>query len=411
MSNSKLVTYTKISPNRTSPRKSKIDTITIHCTAGNGTAKQILNLSHFVNYNPVGGSSCNYAIGYDGSIGLCVEEKDRSWCSSNRANDHRAITIEVSSDYRHPYTVTDAAYNALIDLLVDICERYPDIGTLRWKGDKKLIGKVDQQNMTVHRWFAAKACPGDYLYNKHSAIAREVNKRLGVAEPEVDEYTLKEFIMDVQSAIGAKVDGIAGPETFSKTVTLSDYKNDAHAAVKPVQKRLVQLGYTEVGIVDGIAGPKFTAAVKRFQKDNGCIADGEITARGNTWKKLLEPKATATTPTTAPATTPAVNSYTLKEFVMDIQKATGAKVDGIAGPETLSKTVTLSSIKNNRHAAVKAVQKRLAQLGYTEVGSADGIAGAKFNAAVKHFQKDNGCYADGEITAGKTTWKKLLGMP
>lgn len=178
MSNSSLVTYTKISPNRTSPRNHKIDTITIHCTAGNGTAKQILNLSHFVTYNKNSGSSCNYAIGKDGSIGLCVEEKDRSWCSSSRDNDHRAITIEVSSSNKHPYEVSEAAYKALINLLVDICERN-NIKKLLWQGDSSLIGKTNLQNMTVHRWFAAKACPGDYLYSRHGQIAKEVNSKLG----------------------------------------------------------------------------------------------------------------------------------------------------------------------------------------------------------------------------------------
>jgi murein L,D-transpeptidase YcbB/YkuD len=104
------------------------------------------------------------------------------------------------------------------------------------------------------------------------------------------------------------------------------------------------------------------------------------------------------------------NEYTLKQFIRDVQSATGAKVDGIAGNETISKTVTLSANKNSRHAAVKAVQKRLYALGYTQVGAADGIAGAKFTAAVKAYQKANGCAADGEITAKNKTWKKLLGM-
>ncbi len=104
------------------------------------------------------------------------------------------------------------------------------------------------------------------------------------------------------------------------------------------------------------------------------------------------------------------DSYTLKQFIKDVQKACGATVDGIAGPQTLSKTVTLSSKKNRTHTAVKAVQKRLAALGYTEVGTADGVAGPKFTSAVAHFQQDNGCYVDGEITAKKKTWKKLLGM-
>ena len=103
------------------------------------------------------------------------------------------------------------------------------------------------------------------------------------------------------------------------------------------------------------------------------------------------------------------SDYSLKDFVKDIQGACGAKVDGIAGSETLSKTVTLSVTKNNRHAAVKAVQKRLKSLGY-DPGTVDGIFGGKTRIAVINFQKAKGCVADGEITAGKTTWKKLLGM-
>lgn len=107
---------------------------------------------------------------------------------------------------------------------------------------------------------------------------------------------------------------------------------------------------------------------------------------------------------------PKEGAYTLYAFIWDVQNAVGATVDGVAGPETLSKTVTLSAYKNRTHKAVLAVQKRLFALGYTEVGVADGIAGAKFTAAVTHFQKDNGCWTDGEITAKNQTWKKLLGM-
>lgn len=177
MSNSSLVSYTKISPNRTSPRNHRIDTISIHCAVGQFTAKQLLNLSHFVKYDSKKGASCNYAIGHDGSIGMGVEEKDRSWCTSSKSNDHRAITIEVASETEHPYEVTDKAYKALIKLLADICKRN-GIKELKWKADKSLIGQTDKQNMTVHRWFANKACPGDYLYNRHGQIAKEVNEIL-----------------------------------------------------------------------------------------------------------------------------------------------------------------------------------------------------------------------------------------
>lgn len=173
MSNSSLVSYTKISPNRTSPRNHKIDTITIHCVVGQYDLETIGNIFS----SPSAQASCNYGISYDGKVGMYVEEKDRSWCSSNRANDNRAITIEVASDTTHPYAVKKAAYDKLIDLLVDICKRN-GIPKLLWKADKNLIGQVDKQNMTVHRWFDNKECPGEYLYSRHGEIARLVNQRL-----------------------------------------------------------------------------------------------------------------------------------------------------------------------------------------------------------------------------------------
>lgn len=113
-----------------------------------------------------------------------------------------------------------------------------------------------------------------------------------------------------------------------------------------------------------------------------------------------------------PAETPKepAEDYSLEQFVKDVQKACGAAVDGIPGEETMSKTVTLSAKKNTTHEAVKAVQKQLKELGYDEVGDADGVAGPKFTSAVAHFQQDNGCVVDGEITAGKKTWSKLLGV-
>jgi len=170
MSNSPLICYTRISPNRTSPRKHKIDTITIHCVVGQLSPETIGNV-----FAPSSRqASSNYGVGPDGRIGMYVEEKDRSWCTSSASNDHRAVTIEVASDTTHPYKVTDAALKATIELCADICKRN-DIKELKWKGDKSLIGQVDKQNMTVHRWFANKSCPGDYLYNLHGHIAKEVN--------------------------------------------------------------------------------------------------------------------------------------------------------------------------------------------------------------------------------------------
>ena len=173
-------------------------------------------------------------------------------------------------------------------MLVDICKRN-DIKELKWKADKSLIGNVSLQNMTVHRWFAKKDCPGEYIYSRLGKIAEEVNKRVKM-ESTVDKtqsYGLEDFVMDVQRSLGATVDGIAGPETLGETLTISSKLNNKHPVVRFIQLRLNVLGYTEVGKADGIAGIKFTSAVKHFQQDHGCHVDGEVTARAKTWKELL----------------------------------------------------------------------------------------------------------------------------
>lgn len=174
-SNSPLINLTKLSPHRTSPRNHAIDTITIHCMAGNLSVETCGNLFS----RPARKASSNYGVGSDGRIAMYVEEKDRSWCTSSASNDHRAVTIEVANDGGAPdWHVSDRAMSSLIELIADICRRN-HIKELKWQADKSLIGQVDRQNMTVHRWFAAKACPGEYLYQNHGYIAGEVNKRLG----------------------------------------------------------------------------------------------------------------------------------------------------------------------------------------------------------------------------------------
>ena len=181
-SNSPLVNYTRLSPNHSGQRNHSIDTISIHCMAGNLTVEVCGSV-----FAPTSrGASSNYGIGSDGRVGLYVEEKNRSWCTSSSSNDHRAITIEVANCTAGPdWKITDKAMESLINLIVDICKRN-QIKQLLWCGDKSLIGQVQKQNLTVHRWFAAKACPGDYLYKKHNYICEEVNKRL---VPEVVKLT------------------------------------------------------------------------------------------------------------------------------------------------------------------------------------------------------------------------------
>lgn len=222
MSNSPLVDYTRISPNKNSPRNHKIDTITIHCVVGQCTVETLGNI-----FAPTSRqASSNYGVGTDGKIGMYVEEKDRSWCSSSAANDNRAVTIEVASDTKHPYAVNDRAFAALLDLVTDICKR---------NGIKKLVWstkKADRMNhkngcnMTVHRDYANKSCPGDYLYIRHGEIAAEVNRRLGVTDTAPDAgagqgvtvYTVKKG--DTLSAIAAK-----HGTTYQKIAAYNGIKN------------------------------------------------------------------------------------------------------------------------------------------------------------------------------------------
>jgi len=173
MSNSPLVTYTKLSPNHSGLRKQKIDTITPHCIVGQLSLQTLGNIFAA----PSRRASSNYGIDSKGKVGMYVEEKNRSWCTSSNANDQRAITIEIASDTKHPYKITDAALQGFIDLSVDICQRN-NIPQLLWKADKSLIGKVDKQNITVHRWFANTICPGDYIFSQLGYVADEVNKIL-----------------------------------------------------------------------------------------------------------------------------------------------------------------------------------------------------------------------------------------
>lgn len=185
-SDSPLVNYTYISPNCNSPRNHTIDTITIHMVWGQCSVEALGNI-----FAPVSRqASSNYGVGYDGRIGLYCHERDRSWCSSSGANDHRAITIETASDTYYPYAVTDKAYNALINLCADICRR---------NGKKKMVWcgslaatnartfATDEMRMTLHKWFAATECPGYYLESRMQDIANKVNAKLGVKEGWIKE--------------------------------------------------------------------------------------------------------------------------------------------------------------------------------------------------------------------------------
>ncbi len=347
--NSPLAVYRSISPH-SSPRTHAIDTVTIHCMAGNLTIEACGTL--FSSSSRI--ASSNYGVGSDGRIALYVEEKDRSMCSSDSVNDNRAVTIEVANDGGAPdWHVSDKAMHSLIELLTDICRRN-HIEGLRWEADRSLIGNTDRQNMTVHRWFAPKACPGNYLYDRHSYIAEEVSRKLGTSPAQTPE-----------------------------------------PATPPLQKKLyrVRRSWSD--------SRSQTGAFSSLKNAKAACPDG-YTVFDSSGNAVYSRASAQTAP---PVPESAGTAYGI--FVRELQAATGAVADGFAGAGTLSKTVTLSKIRNSRHPAVKAVQKYLNSIGY-DCGSPDGIAGPKFERAIKAFQRANGCIADGEITAGMNTWKKLL---
>ena len=176
--NSSMVAYTKLSPNHSGQRTHSIDRITPHCVVGQCTAE---GLGDWFAKSSTKASS-NYGIDKDGRVGLYVEEKNRSWCSSSNANDQRAVTIECASDTSEPYAFRDVVYQKLIVLCVDICKRNGK-KKLLWFGDKEKTlnysPKADEMVLTVHRWFANKSCPGNWMYARMGDLAEKVTVALG----------------------------------------------------------------------------------------------------------------------------------------------------------------------------------------------------------------------------------------
>lgn len=196
--NSSLVSYTKLSPNHSGKRTHSIDRITPHCVVGQLSAESICGCFTSTSRQ----ASCNYGIGTDGRVSLCVEEKNRSWCSSSNANDQRAVTIECASDMKAPYAMNSKVYESLIKLCTDICKRNGK-KKLLWLGSKsKALNyspKSDEMVITVHRWFANKSCPGDWLYSRLDDLAEKVTKNLsGTATSTPTTTTKKETLYRVQ---------------------------------------------------------------------------------------------------------------------------------------------------------------------------------------------------------------------
>lgn len=213
MSNSALVNCTVKSPNHSGARTHAIDRITPHCVVGQLSAESIGGC--FTSSSAQ--ASCNYGIGSDGRVVLCVDEGNRSWCSSSNANDQRAVTIECASDLNAPYAMTTAVYEKLIKLCTDICKRNGK-KKLLWMGDKnKTLNyspKSDEMVLSVHRWFANKSCPGDWLYSRLGDLANRVNEQLGSSDEtlkDTDVYTVQsgDTLSGIAKKYGCTVDELA----------------------------------------------------------------------------------------------------------------------------------------------------------------------------------------------------------
>ena len=267
------------SPNHSGQRIYPITRISIHCVVGQCTVDTIGNIFKNASLE----ASSNYGIGRDGQIGLFVDEKNRSWCTSSWDNDNRAVTIEVASDTYDPYRVNDVAYKSLIKLVADICRRNGKTKLL-WFGDKnKTLSYSPASNemvLTVHRWFANKSCPGDYLYNLHPQIVKEVNAILSSGAP-------------IGSAPSSNQNGSYNGGSATVTLTFNYLAKSGYTSsgnqVKTLQRLLNAMSYKgsdgKALTVDGEFGANTDAAVRSFQKAKGLTVDGIVGP--STWKALL----------------------------------------------------------------------------------------------------------------------------
>lgn len=268
--NSSLVSYTKLSPNHSGQRTHSIDRITPHCVVGQCSVETLGNI-----FAPSSRqASCNYGIGVDGRVGMYVEEKNRSWCSSSNANDQRAVTIECASDTTEPYAFKDVVYQKLISLCVDICKRNGK-KKLLWLGDKdKTLAyspKSDEMVLTVHRWFANKSCPGSWMYARMGDLAEKVTAQLGgdtsgnqqdTSYPEKlssGYYRVRKSWSDAKSQIGAfrilsnakaKADSNEGYSVYADDGTVV-YSPSGASETPAFQPYLVSVNISDLNIRKG----------------------------------------------------------------------------------------------------------------------------------------------------------------
>lgn len=381
--NSSLVNYTKISPMKNYGRvhptynpSGVIDKITIHHMAGN------LSVETCGSVFQTREASANYGIGSDGRIALYVDEKDRSWASSSPANDYRAVTIEVANNTGSPnWTVSDAAYASLIKLVVDICKRN-NIKQLNYTGDAS-------GNLTMHRFFAATACPGPYLKSKFPDIANRVNAQLSASTTSIGSFEKGSIVQ---------------------------FKGGAH---------YISASATTPSSTNLKAGPAKITAISAGAKHPYHIVhtDNQTTVYG--W---VDAASIGAPVASSGSTTSSKSSTTAKKVIAEdgswgvnttkyTQKLLGTIVDGIVSSQRTSCKKYLPSAHTGSwefkmfgvgSIMIEALQKYVGLSG----SNVDGLAGYNTVVALQKFLKNKGLYTgaiDGIMGTGTVkAWQKYI---
>lgn len=277
MSNSPLVSYTRLSPNHSGKRTHAIDRITPHCVVGQVTVQSLGNV-----FAPASRqASSNYGIGLDGAVGMYVAECNRSWCSSSNANDQRAVTIECASDTTAPYAFRQVVYDRLIELCVDICKRNGKTKLIWIDNKDKALAyepKSGEMLLTVHRWFANKSCPGDWMYARMGDLAAKVTAQLsgsgstggtGTADDgtaimgtaQATAAQMQAYIRAVNAAVPqsvidmiplyiseGKAEGVRGDVAFAQSCLETGNFTFSGSAVKLSQNNFCGMGVTSNGV-------------------------------------------------------------------------------------------------------------------------------------------------------------------
>lgn len=384
MSNSNLVDYIKLSPNCTKPRLNKIEKITIHMVAGNCTVETLGDI-----FAPKSRqASSNYGIGSDGRVGMYVEEVNRSWCSGNRDNDHRAITIEVANDSGAPdWHVSDKAMKKLIELCVDICKRN-GIKKLNFTGDKS-------GNLTMHKWFQDTSCPGPYLESKFPYIAKQVNIALGAEKAEKDKedaetkqkFNINEIVNFKGGTQYSTAFATSGTTKKAGKAKVTKYYNENGAThnyhligenggsnvygwvdeknIEKIESKTTSTPSKSKFKAIEVDGSWGEATTTLAQQILGTTVTGKISQQSSSNKKYLQNASSSSW-----AFVPWYKAKS-SNLIKAIQKLVGEKVDGKCGKNT-----------------VKALQNFLNKAGYS-CGKADGYMGEKTVKAWQKYLNDN----------------------